>query len=396
VNQVEVEAGSDTFLSQSDMARASMPAHIPITSSHTATTPATRNLQQPFMSSDAMVIQSPPNTLFAFRIWFEDNFPGHYSIPFHVFMTTTLGCFTVEKLMNNVLNHDCIFWIQLFGADVCDLWRPDLIDAIVVLHFVQTHMQKRTHMTHTSHLQFRSDVHADIINCFPDSVTFAHTQWFSLKPADMGHSGEPFNVTSTRKTQFQKVPDQSGVFARDESDASKSGVQENRSHKDPSVLDSGEKCDAQLHKVPSVLDSGEKHDDTLHLINVSDDESDATPHLINLSDVSHATLHLSDATATDKKNPETSHATLHPTDVCVLDTGEQCIVAEETKSPSPWKFHNFQDVKNGPHDLNAIEIFPFVTEELTVADVFDQNLIRTSFANLCMAAHCPVHLPFWA
>jgi hypothetical protein len=40
--------------------------------------------------------------------------------------------------------------------------------------------------------------------------------------------------------------------------------------------------------------------------------------------------------------------------------------------------------------VNAIGTLPFATEEPTVARTFDQNLIRTSFANLCMVS-CPIH-----
>jgi hypothetical protein len=125
-----------------------------------------------------------------------------------------------------------------------------------------------------------------------------------------------------------------------------------------------------------------------------------------------------DATVTKEREPETSPATPHLTDPLVRDSGEKADVAEnedlsvldsgeqlndtctqeqlnvactkEIKFRSPWKPRNFQDDKHCHTAVNAIGTLPFATEEPTVARTFDQNLIRTSFANLCMAS-CPIH-----
>jgi hypothetical protein len=79
-----------------------------------------------------------------------------------------------------------------------------------------------------------------------------------------------------------------------------------------------------------------------------------------------------DATVTEEREPETSPATPHLTDPLVRDSGEKA------------------DVAHCHTAVNAIATLPFATEEPTVARTFDQNLIRTSFANLCMAS-CPIH-----
>jgi hypothetical protein len=191
------------------------------------------------------------------------------------------------------------------------------------------------------------------------------------------------------------------------------------------TFDSGEKSDVADTEDFSVLDSGEK-------CNVAD-----TMETKFRKGPAHQSILVEDssvledsgvkvgATVTAKMEPETSHATLHLMDHPVLDSGEQFDVAgdagpsfldpgeqfnvaddkkqfnvaddKKTKFRSPLKPHNFQDDKHCPITVNVIWSLPFVTEEPTVADVFDQNLIRTSSDNRCVTS-CPIRvigiLPF--
>jgi hypothetical protein len=161
------------------------------------------------------------------------------------------------------------------------------------------------------------------------------------------------------------------VADSDEPEACKFGIQPHRSNEDSSALDSGERVDA---------------------------------------------------TVTEEREPETFPATPHLTDPLVRDSGEKVDVAEnedlsvldsgeqlndtctqeqlnvactkEIKLRSPWKPRNFQDDEHCHTAVNAIGTLPFATEEPTVARIFDQNLIRTSFANLCMAS-CLIHTFFF-
>jgi hypothetical protein len=174
------------------------------------------------------------------------------------------------------------------------------------------------------------------------------------------------------------------VADSDKPEACKFGVQPHRSNEDSSALDSGERVDATVTEEreretspasphltdPLVRDSGEKAD-------VAENE--------DLS-VLDSGEQLNDTCIQEQLN---AACTKELNDTC---TQEQLNVActKEIKFRSPWKPRNFQDDEHCHTAVNAIGTLPFATEEPTVARTFDQNLIRTSFANLCMAS-CPIH-----
>jgi hypothetical protein len=205
------------------------------------------------------------------------------------------------------------------------------------------------------------------------------------------------------------------VADSDEPEACTFGVQPHRSNKEFSALDSRERVDATVTEErepetspatphltdPLVRDSGEKAD-------VAENEDSSALDSGERVDV----------TVTEEREPETSPATPHLTDPLVRDSGETADVAEnedlsvldsvaqlndtctqeqlnvactkEIKFRSPWKPRNFQDDNHCHTAVNTIGTLPFANEDPTVARTFDQNLIRTSFANLCMAS-CPIH-----